>query len=100
MNFSVNQLVGDAPAVVDHQLHHGNVLPSIGKGHRILLVGENVMAVGADLPDIVAAEGNVAFQRGFPVFIRRQNFQQPIGRDDAAVCCGQILSSIEAKGDG
>ena len=29
VNFSVNQLVGDAPAVVDHQLHHGNVLPSI-----------------------------------------------------------------------
>lgn len=58
------------------------------------------MAVGADLPDIVAAEGNVASQRGFPVFIRRQNFQQPIGRDDAAVCCGQILSGIEAKGDG
>ena len=100
MDLPVDHLVGNALSVIDSKLHRGDFLTGIGKGHRVLLIGEHIVAIGADLPDIVAAEGNVASQRGFPVFIRRQNFQQPIGRDDAAVCCGQILSSIEAKGDG
>ena len=58
------------------------------------------MAVGADFLDIVAAEGNIALEHGFPVFVKGQNLNQSVCRNDRAVCCGKLLGGIEAEGHG
>ena len=100
MDLPVDHLVGNALSVVDGKLYHGIFLTGIGKGHRILLIGEHIVAVGADFSDIVAAEGDIAFEHGFPVFVKGQNLNQSVCRNDRAVCCGKLLGGIEAEGHG
>ena len=100
MDLSVDHLVGNALSVIDGKLHNGDFLTGIGKDHRILLIGEDVVAVGADFLDIVAAEGNIALEHGFPVFVKGQNLNQSVCRNDRAVCCGKLLGGIEAEGHG
>ena len=58
------------------------------------------MAVGADFLDIVAAEGNITLEHGFPVFIKRHDLDQSVRRNDRAVCCSKLLGGIEAEGYG
>ena len=96
MDLPVDHLVGNALSVIDGKLHNGDFLTGIGKDHRILLIGEDVVAVGADFLDIVAAEGNIALEHGFPVFVKGQNLNQSVCRNDRAVCCGKLLGGIEA----
>ena len=100
VNLSVDHLVGNALSVIDGKLHNGDFLTGIGKGHRILLIGEHIVAVGADFSDIVAAEGDIALEHGFPVFVKGQNLNQSVRRNDRAVCCGKLLGGIEAEGHG
>ena len=96
VDLPVDHLVGNALSVIDGKLHNGDFLTGIGKDHRILLIGEDVVAVGADFLDIVAAEGNIALEHGFPVFVKGQNLNQSVCRNDRAVCCGKLLGGIEA----
>ena len=96
VDLSVDHLVGNALSVIDGKLHNGDFLAGISEGHRILLIGEDVVAVGADFLDIVAAEGNIALEHGFPVFVKGQNLNQSVCRNDRAVCCGKLLGGIEA----
>ena len=58
------------------------------------------MAIGADFSDIVAAEGDIALEHGFPVFVKGQNLNQSVRRNDGAVCCSKLLDGIEAEGHG
>ena len=71
---------------------------ALGEGHRVLLLGENVVAVGADFLDIVAAKGNIAPERGLSVFAKGQNLNETVRRNDSTVCCGEFLYGIEAEG--
>ena len=100
VDFSVNHLVGNALSVIDGKLHNGNCLTGIGEGHRVLLIGENVVAVGADFLDIVAAEGNIALEHSLSVFIKGHDLDETVHRNDGAVCCGKLLGGIEAEGHG
>ena len=100
MDLSVDHLVGNALSVIDGKLHNGDFLTGIGEGHRVLLIGEDVVAVGADFLDIVAAEGNITLEHGFPVFIKRHDLDQSVRRNDRAVCCSKLLGGIEAEGYG
>ena len=100
MDLSVDHLVGNALSVIDGKLHNGDFLTGIGEGHRVLLIREHIVAVGADFLDIVAAEGNIALEHGFPVFVKGQNLNQSVCRNDRAVCCGKLLGGIEAEGHG
>ena len=100
VDLPVDHLVGNALSVIDGKLHNGDFLTGIGKDHRILLIREHIVAVGADFLDIVAAEGNIALEHGFPVFVKGQNLNQSVCRNDRAVCCGKLLGSIEAEGHG
>ena len=98
VDLSVDHLVGNALSVIDGKLHNGDFLPGIGEGHRVLLIGEDVVAVGADFLDIVAAEGYIALEHGFPVFIKRQDLDETVRRNDRAVCCGKLLGGIKTEG--
>ena len=100
VDLSVDHLVGNALSVIDGKLHNGDFLTGIGEGHRVLLIREHIVAVGADFLDIVAAEGNIALEHGFPVFVKGQNLNQSVCRNDRAVCCGKLLGGIEAEGHG
>ena len=100
VDLSVDHLVGNALSVIDGKLHNGDFLTGIGKDHRILLIGEDVVAVGADFLDIVAAEGNIALEHGFPVFVKGHDLDETVHRNDRAVCCGKLLGGIEAEGHG
>ena len=100
MDLPVDHLVGNALSVIDSKLHRGNFLAGISEGHRVLLIGEHIVAVGADFSDIVAAEGDIALEHGFPVFVKGQNLDQSVRRNDRAVCCGKFLGGIEAEGHG
>ena len=100
MDLPVDHLVGNALSVIDGKLHNGDFLTGIGKDHRILVIGENVVAVGADFLDIVAAEGNIALEHCLSVFVKGQNLDETVRRNDRAVCCGKLLGGIEAEGHG
>ena len=100
VDIPVGHLVGNALSVIDGKLHNGDFLTGIGEGYRVLLIGENVVAVGTDFLDIVAAEGDIALEHGFPVFVKRQDLDETVRRNDGAVCCGKLLGGIEAESHG
>ena len=100
VDLSVDHLVGNALSVIDGKLHNGDFLTGIGEGHRVLLIGEDVVAVGADFLDIVAAEGYIALEHGFPVFVKGHDLDQSVRRNDRAVRCGKFLGGIEAESHG
>ena len=100
VDLSVDHLVGNALSVIDGKLHNGDFLTGIGKDHRILLIGEDVVAVGADFSDIVAAEGNISLEHSLSVFIKGHDLDETVHRNDGAVCCGKLLGGIEAEGHG
>ena len=100
VDLPVDHLVGNALSVIDGKLHNGDFLTGIGKDHRILLIGEDVVAVGADFLDIVAAEGNIALEHSLSVFIKGHDLDETVHRSDGAVCCGKLLGGIEAEGHG
>ena len=100
VDLPVDHLVGNALSVIDGKLHNGDFLTGIGEGHRVLLIGEDVVAVGADFLDIVAAEGNIALEHSLSVFIKGHDLDETVHRNDGAVCCGKLLGGIEAEGHG
>ena len=100
VDLPVGHLVGNALSVIDGKLHNGDFLTCIGEGHRVLLIRENVVAVGTDFLDIVAAEGDIALEHGFSVFVKGHDLDQSVRRNDRAVCCGKLLGGIEAEGHG
>ena len=100
VDLSVDHLVGNALSVIDGKLHNGDFLTGIGEGHRVFLIGEDVVAVGADFLDIVAAEGNIALEHSLSVFIKGHDLDETVHRNDGAVCCGKLLGGIEAEGHG
>ena len=100
MDLSVDHLVGNALSVIDGKLHNGDFLAGISEGHRVLLIREHIVAVGADFLDIVAAEGNIALEHSLSVFIKGHDLDETVHRNDGAVCCGKLLGGIEAEGHG
>ncbi len=70
------------------------------KYNGVLFIGEDIVSVGGQLFEIVAAKRQIGFADGVPVFVHRDNLQQAVGGNDAAVSCGQLLGGKQSKGHG
>ena len=98
LNPATEQLVVNGFPVLHMDAHKCRILPLIGKLHRVFLIGEDIMLVGAYLFHIVAAKRQVACEKCHAVRVAEHNLNQPVCRDDVTVGSSQVLRRIQPKG--
>ena len=98
---AVDQLIGDFLAAVRSDVDGGSFLACVVKHHRILFIGENVMAVCADFFHIgLSTNRKVCAESRMTVLITRDNLKPPASGDAAAICGNDFLGGEQAKVDG
>ena len=100
MNLAVDYLVLDGRTVVNNDLHHFTGGTLISEGEGVLLVRNDIVFIGGQFLQVVAAERKIGLTRSGTVIAHGNDLQQTICRDDGAVFCNQFLGGIETEGDG
>ena len=73
-------------------------LSRILENNGIFLPVQDICGIGRKLFYIVASDRQVCFDLTASVPVKRDNLNQPVGRDNRAVCRSQFLFRIQAKG--
>ena len=79
--------------------HKRRILPLIGELHRVLLIGKDIVLVGAYLFHIITAKRQVAGKKCHAVRAAEHNLNESVCRDDVTIGSGQVLCGIQPKGN-
>ena len=97
---AVNQLVGDFIAVVHGDVNSSNFLTCVLEYDRVLLIGQDIVLIGADFLDIgFSTNGKVGAKGCIAVLVALNDFKHPAGGDTAAICRSDFLCGEQAEVD-
>ena len=97
---AVDQLVGDFIAVVHGDVNSSNFLACVLEYHGVLLVGQDIVLIGADFLDIgFCTNGKVGAEGCIAVLVALNDLKHPAGGDTAAICRNDFLCGEQAEVD-
>ena len=100
LNRAVDQLVGDFIAVVHGDVNNSNFLACVLEYHGVLLIGQDIVLIGADFLDVgFCTNGKVGAEGCIAVFVALNDFEHPASGDAAAICRNDFLCGEQAKVD-
>ena len=99
LDSSTEQLIFNGFPVLHMDAHKRRILPLIGELHRVLLIGKDIVLVGAYLFHIITAKRQVAGKKCHAVRAAEHNLNESVCRDDVTIGSGQVLCGIQPKGN-
>ena len=97
LNRTIDKVVFNRLAAVYRQGNGNDFLTFIFKGKLILIRVQDIMLIGCNFLDIVAAERKVGLNGCKSVLIKGNYFDKSVSRNGSATCRNEFLCGIQAK---